>query len=142
MIVNKTTNRTRFKGEPNFDGLLLEAIDLTLSCFGEATKTALYAHLEILFNIKPDEIPNKLEHFSRALETLIGFGAKSLEVLIMKNLQAKLKDAGLSDSCDCVSPQIGFLKYMDFERQRFEESKNNEKEGIFIDETEEQPFCS
>lgn len=76
-----------------FNILLIEAIDEALSSLGESSKTAIYHHLETAFNIKKQEIPNKVDVFSRALERLFGFGAKHLEILFMKSLSAKVREA-------------------------------------------------
>lgn len=76
-----------------FNILLIEAIDEAISSPGESSKTAIYYHLETAFNIKKQEIPNKVDVFSRALERLFGFGAKHLEILFMKSLSAKVREA-------------------------------------------------
>jgi hypothetical protein len=76
--------------EKEFDELLLEAVDEGLSVLGESSKQAIYFHLAISFNIKKEEIPEKIEIFADAIEKIFGLGAKFLEISIMKRLFEKL----------------------------------------------------
>ena len=71
----------------NFDQLLLEAIDQGLSGLGEAGKASIYIYLESIFNIRKQEIPNKIDGFSNALKRIFGLGAPQLEILIKKKLK-------------------------------------------------------
>lgn len=73
-----------------FNRLLLEAVDEGLSMLGESSKQAIYFHLEKRFDIKKQEIPNKIEVFADAIEKIFGLGANFLEILIMKRLYEKL----------------------------------------------------
>lgn len=96
------------KEKTDFNSLLLEAIDDVLSSLGETPKKAIYYRLETAFNIKTKEIPDKIDVFSRALESLFGVGAEHLEILFMKSLYAKVKDAGEWTSCEWVVPELTF----------------------------------
>lgn len=78
------------KREREFDRLLLESVDEALSSLGEASKEAIYFHLEKSFNIKKCEIPMRIEDFAHAMEKIFGLGASFLEVLIMKRLYNKI----------------------------------------------------
>jgi ribosomal protein L23 len=80
------------KGKTDFNSLLLEAIDETLSSLGETPKKAIYCQLKTAFNIKTKEIQTRLT-ISRALERLFGVGAKHLEILFMKSLYVKVRGA-------------------------------------------------
>lgn len=73
-----------------FNRLLLEAVDEGLSTLGESSKQAIYFHLEKRFDIKKQEIPEKIEVFASAIEKIFGLGANFLEILIMKRLYEKL----------------------------------------------------
>jgi len=75
----------------NFEKLLLEAVDEGLSSLGEASKQAIYFHLEKRFNIKKKEIPYKIETFVKAIEKIFGLGANFLEILVMKRLHEKIE---------------------------------------------------
>lgn len=68
----------------SFEELLLEAIDEGLSFLGESPKEAIYFHLEKTFKIKRQDIPYRIEGFTKAIERMFGTGAKIVEIRIMK----------------------------------------------------------
>ncbi len=72
-----------------FEKLLLEAVDEALSLLGMSSKH-IYFHLEKDFNINKQDIPHKIEEFENAIEEIFGFGAKVLEIQIMKRLYEKV----------------------------------------------------
>jgi len=74
----------------DFEKILIEAVDEGLSSLGESSKKAIYFHLDKNFNIKKQEIPEKIEAFAGAVENIFGFGANFLEIAIMRQLQAKV----------------------------------------------------
>jgi hypothetical protein len=74
-----------------FNKLLFESVDEALSSLGEAVKNTLYLHLKNDFNIKPEEIPNKICEFSDILHKIFGLGARRLELKCMKNLCEKVR---------------------------------------------------
>jgi hypothetical protein len=130
------------KERANFNRLLLEAVDETLSCLGESSKTATYHHLQTVFNIKKEEIPNMIDDFSRALENLFGSGAKMLEIMFMKSLYTKVRATGKGVSGEWVEPKMTFREYVELVEQRFEKASTHQETGILINETEEQQVCS
>ena len=73
-----------------FKKLLLEAVDEGLSSLGNSSKQAIYFHLEKTFKIKKQDIPNRIEEFTNAIEKIFGHGAKILEIQIMKLLYEKV----------------------------------------------------
>lgn len=76
--------------ETEFNKILLEAIDKGLSSIGDSSKQAIYFHLERVFNINRQEIPDKLADFQDALEKIFGLGAQFLEIIIMRRLYEKI----------------------------------------------------
>ena len=68
----------------------LKPIDDGLSQIGDSSKQAIYFHLEKGFNIKRQEIPDKIADFKDAIEKIFGLGASFLEILIMKRLYEKV----------------------------------------------------
>jgi hypothetical protein len=74
----------------DFEKLLLEAVDESLSTLGDSSRQAIYFHLEKSFNISKGDIPRKIEVFAEAIEKVFGFGADFLEILIMKRLHEKV----------------------------------------------------
>lgn len=86
-----------------FSSLFLEAVDETFASLGESCRRSIYVHLENSFRIKREDIPSRIEEFARAVESIFGFGAKLVEIEIMKRLHAKVggfkyypKDSNLS----------------------------------------------
>ena len=75
--------------KPEFENLLLEAVDQGLSVLGESSKLSIYFHLEKSFGIKRQDIPQKTDAFVSAVEKLFGPGAKFIETLVSKGLCEK-----------------------------------------------------
>jgi hypothetical protein len=69
---------------------LLQAVDDGLSVPGEIVSAAIYERIERSYQLKREEIPEKLETFHQALQDLLGEGAKVMEKLITKNLYRRL----------------------------------------------------
>jgi len=80
-------------GSCNFEELLLEAVDAALSPLGDSSKQAIYFYLETKFTVKKQDIPNKIEQFTNAIEEMFGYGAKILEIEIIKHLHVKIAGA-------------------------------------------------
>jgi len=76
--------------EPEFDVLLLEAIDEALSVLGDSIMQTVYFHVERSFHIEKHEIPYRLDAFREAVENIFGVGANFIEILIMKKLHEKV----------------------------------------------------
>jgi hypothetical protein len=126
-----------------FDRVLLKAIDEALLSLGESPKTAIYYHLESVFNIRKQEIPRRIGDFSKALEQLFGLGARHLEILFMKSLYAKLTGVREWASVEWVVPEMTFREYVHLMRQKFEGAKRDEVEmGILANENEELRRCN
>ena len=77
----------------SFEKLLLEAVDEGLSSLGDSSKQAIYFHLEKTFKVSKKDIPNKIDEFANAIENIFGFGAKFLEIQIMRSLYEKVGHA-------------------------------------------------
>ena len=72
------------------DNLVL-AVDEALLVPGEIVRTAIYERIERSYQIRREEIPEKLETFCQALQDLLGAGGKVMEKLIAKSLYRRLK---------------------------------------------------
>ena len=123
-----------------FDQILLDAIDEALLSLGENVKTSIYFHLDDLFKIKKQEIPFRIDDFSRALAQIFGLGAQSLEIMFMKSLHSKLKlYCKWSSECQWVASEVTFQEYVCLMRQKFEEATSKQKEiEVFVDAGEKQ----
>jgi hypothetical protein len=73
-----------------FRDILLEAVDYGLMVLGEIVRQAIYKRIENDQALKRAEIPERLEAFHKALESVLGVSAKTVEKLIAKNLYERL----------------------------------------------------
>ncbi len=74
----------------DFDRLLLSSIDTALNSLGESVRQSIYFHIEHELHVERSTIPENLENFQAGLEKIFGTGAQFIEILIMKNLHAKI----------------------------------------------------
>jgi len=112
-----------------FEHILLEAIEEGLADLGENVKTAVFSILEENFNIKKNEIPQKIMDFQLALEQVFGLGAKNLEILFMKSLHSKLMLACKWPTwCKWVIPEVTFQEYVCLMKQKCEEVEIRQKD--------------
>jgi hypothetical protein len=84
----------------DFERILLEAVDEGLSSLGESSKVAVYFHLQKNFNVRREEIPCNVGAFADAMEKIFGQGASFLEILIMKRLHEKVREAARLKECE------------------------------------------
>jgi hypothetical protein len=96
---------------------MLEAIDEGLSSLGESSKQAIYFHLEKTFDIRREEIPDRISAFSQAIENIFGAGAGSLEILIMQRLYEKVGGVLRWDK----SKGFSFIEYVTIAKRSFQE---------------------
>jgi len=87
------------------DNLVL-AVDAAPLIPGEIVGTAIYERSERSYQIRREEIPEKLETFQKALQELMGASAKVMEKLIAKNLYGSL---GLKFT---PHPELALVEYV------------------------------
>jgi hypothetical protein len=97
-----------------FDKLLLTAIDEAFSSLGESAKKSIYFYVETS-NLTRNKIPRNLPTFQARLEKIFGVGARFIEILIMKNLYAKIGQPLMMGK----SEQLEFVEYVDAAKQSF-----------------------
>jgi len=73
-----------------FRDILLEAVDYGLMVLGETVRQAIYGQIENHHELKRADIPERLEAFHKALGSVLGVSAKTVEKLIAKNLYQRL----------------------------------------------------
>jgi hypothetical protein len=129
---------TKLSQHKNFDQLLLDAIDEGLSGLGAAGKASIYIHLEAIFNIRKQEIPNKLDGFSNALQRIFGLGARQLEILILKNLQAKVGSLCKMDTPSWLAQDLTFTRYVELMKLNYKDTEKIEEIEVAIDAGERQ----
>lgn len=107
--------------------LLIQAVDEGLSSLGDSSKQAIYFHLDTTFNIKKEQIPQKVEAFVAAIEKIFGIGANFIEILIMRKLDEKIgQESSLQFSKD-----ITLNEYVSALKKNL--VKKLESEGTFLE---------
>ena len=119
------------KPRPDFNEMLLAAIDEALSSLGKSVAASVYFHLEKKVNIKSLDIPKKISEFSDALEKIFGVGARTLEILFMEKCYSKVKVRYKwleheRPSRKGLVPEITFQEHVRLMRQNYEKTR----EGI------------
>jgi hypothetical protein len=122
--------------QEEFDDILLETIDETLSSLGEPVKNAIYFHLQNNFNISKNEIPKKIIEFSDFIQKIFCSGASRLEIKFMKTLHSKINvdvkwpeyEGPLSK---WVIMDMTFIEYVNNMRTTYEA---NAKKTLFIEQ--------
>jgi len=69
---------------------LLQAVDHGLLTLGQSARVAIYEWIESSYQVRREDIPDKLLTFHRALQDLLGSGAKMIERLIARDLYSRL----------------------------------------------------
>lgn len=77
-------------GSAAFREVLLEAIDDGLLVPSEIVQAAIHDRVERSYQIRREDIPEKLELFHKALRDLLAAGGEVLEMLNAKNLYRRL----------------------------------------------------
>jgi len=77
-------------GSSGLKEALLHAIDDGLAVPGEIVRTAIYDRIERSYQLRREEIPEKVEIFHKALQDLLGASAKVMERVIARNLYSRL----------------------------------------------------
>ncbi len=73
-----------------FDQLLLEAIDDGLSVLGEEPRSAFYQFLATMHALPREDIPEKVEEFSKGLKKALGGAYPVVQRIILRKLFQKL----------------------------------------------------
>ena len=107
----------------NFENLLLEAVDEGLSSLSDSSKKVIYFHLEKTFKVNRQDIPHKIEEFAQAIEKIFGFGAKVLEIQIMKCIYKKI---GVTIEYPQKPENLVFSEYVEATRQTFLKKEKQE----------------
>jgi hypothetical protein len=107
-----------------FFDFFLEAVDKSFLSLGEPVKKLIYLYLEDS-GITKSEIPFRINDFQNALEKLFGVGTRHIEILIIKNLHAKIKIKYKNALPSWFVPDITFQEYIRQAKMTYEKSKEN-----------------
>jgi hypothetical protein len=116
------TNLAKTKTETKFDAVLLDAIDTAFSALGQNVKSSIYFNLETKFNLPKQDIPDRINDFSDALDRIFGQAARSLEILIMKYLNDRVKCNYKWVGPKWLVPDLTFEKYIKLVRISVEDT--------------------
>lgn len=94
----------------NFDESFLEAVDDAFSMLGSQSKELMYQYLENKCGVDKENIPNKVEAFSEAIESIFGQSARLLEIKIMRTLYKKVPTFNYSGK---NASNLSFVKYVE-----------------------------
>jgi hypothetical protein len=120
----------------NFDNLLVQAIDESLSSLGEPVKNGIYTKLMQCLDITTDEIPDHIEDFSRVIHKILGLGASRLEILFIKKINQKAGIEIETPQCEWpiskwVNVDMTFVEYVNvIRRQLINENSKDLEIGI------------
>jgi KaiC/GvpD/RAD55 family RecA-like ATPase len=78
---------------------LLQAVDSGLLALGEIVRDTLYDRFDKKYQLKREEIPERLGTFHDALQVMLGAGARVIETQIAKNLVSRL-DIDFTENVD------------------------------------------
>ena len=86
-----TVQRCILKKTDKYEEMLNKAVDKTLNrVFGSTATDIIYIHLENNYSIKKNEIAEKLESFSQAMQEYLNSGAAVVEREILESFYAGL----------------------------------------------------
>jgi hypothetical protein len=103
----------------NFNKLILDAVDYGLASLGNSSKKKLYILLEEKFQIKKEEIPEKIYEFTHAIEEIFGFAAKIIEIKIM---ECFYKQINSKFTLYLKETEFSFPKYLEEVKEELEET--------------------
>jgi hypothetical protein len=107
-----------------FDKILVESIDETLSLLGVTVKNEFYLRLEVNFKMGKNDIPQRLEEFMIILHRIFNLGASRLEVKFLRNLDEKIPSGSKCIVGDCtvsmwIEKDMSFIKTINNKKQEF-----------------------
>jgi len=77
--------------DPNFDRLLVKAIDETMAdLFGPVVVQSLHDHLLKFYEVRMEEVPHKLDTLTSTLDRTFGASSKTICKAITRKFYAKL----------------------------------------------------
>ena len=120
--VAKATVDTR----ESFCKMFEKAVDEAFYSLGESTRKAIYTRLKNSFGIEKSEIPYRINDFADALEKIFGPAARNLEILCIKNIQAKARIDYECDLPESIGSELTFKEYDKMVKLDFEVSYSNQ----------------
>jgi hypothetical protein len=120
--------------EKIFCQILVESIDEAFLALGENAKSSIYSYLETKFAISKQDIPNRVDDFSDALEEIFGMAARQIEILIMKCLNQRVDCTYKWVSPKWLVPDLTFTRYVILMRLSCEENRKDGNIEVIFNE--------
>jgi hypothetical protein len=74
----------------NNNEIATAAIDKILKqVFGKEAASLIYKHMELNYSLKPDEVADKIELFTKGLEDFLNSGARVIEKKILQDIDCE-----------------------------------------------------
>lgn len=121
------------KREKKFSAILVDSIDEALSTLGDRSKKAIYFHLETKFGISKQDIPERVNDFSEAIEQIFGSAAQQIEILIMKCLHRHVECIYNWVGPKWLVPDFTFTKYVKLLELWYEDTDRNGEVEVILD---------
>ncbi len=108
-----------------FDDLLIETVDTVLSSLGEPVKNQIYTNLLDDFSMEKNNIPERIDEFSKMLHLIFGSAAFLIDIRFMNELHAKCSQLGytLEYNLEYGDTDFSFPSYVVKMREQFEMSR-------------------
>jgi hypothetical protein len=126
----------KIKLEKKFAVILLDAIDEALTTLGKDVKFSVYFHLESKFAVSKQDIPDRIDDFSDALQQLFGQASKPLEILIMKCLNQKVHCNYKWVGPKWLVPELTLVKYVKLVKLAVEDERKIGDVEVLLNEGE------
>ena len=65
---------------------MIESIDAALSALGTSTRDSVLLYLRKKYSISLEEVPQRMDEFLTALYSILGYGARVIEKLVIARL--------------------------------------------------------
>ncbi len=131
-------NRKTERKNEKFNEIILETIDEALLTLGRTAQASIYFHLANKFAISKQNIPDRIDDFSEALEQIFGLAARQLEILIMKYLNEKIACSYRWVGPKWLIPNLTFAKYVKMLQVWCEDTEKTGEVEVMIDAGEQQ----
>jgi hypothetical protein len=98
--------------EDAFNGILLDAINQTLSALSRTDRRKVFLYLEKELGIKKKDVPCRIPEFSYAIEKVLGTEAFNYKTKLLLEIQKKLDKKSAPKRFDCLIPELSFEDYI------------------------------
>jgi hypothetical protein len=92
---------------------ILRCVDAGMNPLGESARQSVYYHIEKVFKVRREEIPDKPKEFIDSLRKIFGPGAETIETAIVREMEAtmnlNLEDEGFVKAVEQAKKSRGLI---------------------------------